>query len=62
MDGTVLQGLAGDTAGNKFFSDLDYADDAAILSELLAVPGDPELAGSKDWPRGELDEDQILIF
>jgi len=37
MDRTVSQGLAGTTMGNESFSDLDYADDAAILAELLSV-------------------------
>jgi len=37
MDRTVSQSLAGATIGNISFRDLDYADDAAILSELLSV-------------------------
>jgi len=32
MNRTVSQGLAGATLGNESFSDVDYADDAAILS------------------------------
>jgi len=45
MDRTVSQGLAGATLGNESFSDLDYADDAAILSDAAysvpVQPGDP---------------------
>jgi len=37
MDHTALQSLAQATMGNESFSDLNYADDAAILAELLSV-------------------------
>jgi len=54
MDRTVCQSLARATMGNESFNDPDYADDAAILAELLSVtpvqPGDPQPGCSNGWP------------
>jgi len=37
MERKALQSLAGAIMGNESFSDMDYANDAAILVELLLV-------------------------
>jgi len=34
---TVRRGMAGASLGNESFSDLDYADDIALLVEMLEV-------------------------
>src|SRR6218665_1788204 len=37
LERTVQTGLAGATFGGEVFSDLDYADDVALLTEMLEV-------------------------
>ena len=37
LERTVHKGLAGATFGGEVFSDLDYADDVALLAEMLEV-------------------------
>src|SRR6218665_2766258 len=37
LERTVRKGLAGVTFGEEVFSDLDYADDVALLAEMLEV-------------------------
>lgn len=37
LERTVHKGLAGATLGDEVFSDLDYADDVALLAEMLEV-------------------------
>jgi len=37
MDRTVHRGLAGNSIGSHVFTDLDFADDVAVLSEMLEI-------------------------
>ena len=37
MDRTVHRGFAGKSIGNQVFTDLDFADDVAVLSEMLEI-------------------------
>ena len=37
MDRTVHFGLAGISIGSQVFTDLDFADDVAVLSEMLEI-------------------------
>ena len=37
MERTAHQGMAGVTLGNEVFTDLDFADDVALLAEMLEV-------------------------
>jgi len=37
MDRTVHRGLAGISIGSQVFTDLDFADDVAVLSEMLEI-------------------------
>jgi len=37
MEHTVHKGLAGATVGEQVFTDLDYADDMALLAQMLEV-------------------------
>jgi len=37
MDRTVHRGFAGISVGSKVFTDLDFADDVAVLSEMLEI-------------------------
>ena len=37
MERTVHRGLLGETLGSEFFTDLDFADDAALLAEMLEI-------------------------
>jgi len=37
LEHTVHRGLAGASHGDESFSDLDYADDVALLAEMLEV-------------------------
>ena len=37
MERTEHRGMAGVTLGNEVFTDLDFADDVALLAEMLEV-------------------------
>jgi len=37
MERTAHRGMAGVTLGNEVFTDLDFADDVALLAEMLEV-------------------------
>jgi len=37
MERTAHRGMAGVTLGNEVFTDLDFADDATLLAEMLEV-------------------------
>ena len=37
MDRTVHRGFAGISVGSQVFTDLDFADDVAVLSEMLEI-------------------------